>query len=197
MPLPQRLFSGDVEHGKKDDDHKPATSPFAAAWRQRPLAGGLQRRSLKRVALGLLALVAVYYFFKNMPTDLENPVRRPSYNPPTGLNTHPDTRPAHPPPHQGTKPEGKVKASPLHDYNGPIKFYHLAVTLHAVSSAGGLEMVNKNVVSLVSFFCGSRLIIHQAFCSSQSQERIHSIAYCLRYGAERKESSTFCTYGKG
>jgi hypothetical protein len=150
MPHPPRLFAGDIELGKRDDDHRPGKrSPLGMLWSQRRLALGPHRRTMKRVALGALALIALYYFFKNMPTDLENPGIRPQYDHATqqvgvGLNYPPST-------HPGSKPkqsqEDITEASP-HYFNGPIKFYHLASTLHAVSRTKGSELVNRNVVSL-------------------------------------------------
>src|SRR3954447_23475400 len=83
MPLPPRLFPGDEELGKRDDDHKPGKkSNLGIPWQHRRLSQGPHRRTLKRAALGFIALVALYYFFKNMPTDLENPSHRPQYNHP-------------------------------------------------------------------------------------------------------------------
>lgn len=145
MPLPQRLFPGDEELGKKDDDHKKGgRSPLGLAWQHRRMHAP-HRRTLKRLALGLLGLITIYYFFKNMPTDLENPRSRPHYGPPSGPNAPPPRSAAN----QGsTGNSGRGAKEPvLHDFNGPIKFYHLASTLHAVSKTRGSEPVNHNVVS--------------------------------------------------
>ena len=136
MPLPPRLFPGDEELGKRDDDHKPGMkSPLGIAWQQRRIPHGPHRRNMKRVALGLVLLIGLYYFFKNMPTDLENPRPRPHYEHNPG-ESDPAAGSRPPPPVQSSmqKPgvEETVEAS-QHYFNGPIKFYQLASTLHAVS----------------------------------------------------------------
>lgn len=145
MPLPPRLFPGDEELGKRDDDHRPGgkKNPLGLAWQHRRMgvSHGPHKRTLKRIALGILALIALYYFFKNMPTDLENPSNRPHYIPNTG-SAPPAKRP-HPVP--GSKPS-KEDAPVLHDFNGPIKFYQLAHTLHSVYQTGGSALVNSNVL---------------------------------------------------
>ena len=145
MPLPPRIHAGDAELGKKDDDHKPAKTPLGRLWRIRP--HGPQRRNLRRIALGALALIALYYFFKNMPTDLENPRQRPSYDHTSSQFT---PTPARAPSGSQVMKSGLGEGaeSELHYYNGPIKFYQLATTLHAVSKTKGSELVNRNVVSL-------------------------------------------------
>lgn len=141
MPLPPRMFPGDEELGKKDDDHKPGgkKNPLGLVWQHRRMAvaHGPQRRTLKRAALGILAIVAIYYFFKNMPTDLENPSRRPHYMPNTGS-------PASTPPSGQKTKESAVNVP--HDFSGPIKFYDLAESLHAVGNTRGMDLVNPNVV---------------------------------------------------
>jgi hypothetical protein len=153
MPPPPRLFPGDVELGKRDDDHKPgAKSPLGLAWQRRRMPHGPHRRHWRRIAMGLLALVALYYFFKNMPTDLENPRQRPNYAAPTGQTT--------PPPRtitQNSNPRAsqEMAEEPRHDFNGPIKFFHLAATLHAVSKMRGSDLINENVVCLG--FCACNL----------------------------------------
>jgi hypothetical protein len=154
MALPPRLFPGDEELGKRDDDHKPGMkSPLGIAWQHRRIPHGPHRRNMKRVALGLIVLILLYYFFKNMPTDLENPRPRPHYD-----HNTPEPGPAAgsnaPPASQGSiqKPglEETTETS-QHYFNGPIKFYQLASTLHAVSKTKGSELVNQNVVCILEF----------------------------------------------
>ena len=152
MPLPPRLFPGDEQLGKKDDDHKPGMrSPLGVAWQQRRLPHGPHRRTLKRAVLGLLVVVALYLFFKNMPADLENPRARPHYD------HAPGAAPQMPPPNaplvnqaSGSQAGHEVsKETTQHYFNGPIKFYQLASSLHAVSRTKGSELINRNVVSLL------------------------------------------------
>lgn len=66
MPPPSRLFAGNEDMSKKDDDHKPGTRS-SMLWRQRTIPH-VQRRLAKRVVLAIVTLIAFYYFFKNMPT---------------------------------------------------------------------------------------------------------------------------------
>src|SRR5271170_4421934 len=78
MPHPPRLFPGDVELGKRDDDHKPGSkSLLAAAWSHHRI---FLRRSYRKIVVGLVLLVGIYYFFKNMPTDLGPRTSRQNYD---------------------------------------------------------------------------------------------------------------------
>jgi hypothetical protein len=155
MPLAPRLFPGDEELGKRDDDHKPGMrSPLDRVWQQRRLRQGPHRRTMRRVALGMLALIGLYYFFKNMPIDLENPRPRPNYDHSEGPGAPISGSRAPPPGNQGSIPkagdtEGTVKSQ--HYFNGPIKFYQLAVSLHTVSRTKGSESINQNVVCPMKF----------------------------------------------
>lgn len=151
MPLPPRLFHGDVELGKRDDDHQPGSKmPLGLAWKHR--RPHVQRRSIKKIIIGLLVGIGLYYFYKNMPTDLQNPRQRPHYG---GV-----------PAQAGSKGTSGSKASSPqlnpnrvsktnddesdevvgHDFNGPIRFYQLAGTLHAMSKVKGSDPLNNNVV---------------------------------------------------
>jgi len=142
MPLPPRLYAGDEELGKKDDDHRPGSrGPLEILWQQRRI---LQRRYLKRVALGALALTALYYFFRNMPTDLENPRQRPHYEHPS-----PESAPVPGATNHGTKPKPGAEVpseESLHYFNGPIKFYQLATSLKAISMTRGSDEINRNIL---------------------------------------------------
>jgi hypothetical protein len=148
MALPPRLYAGDEELGKRDDDHKPGTKrPLGAAWQQRQLPHAPLRRTVKRMALAILALIVLYYFFKNMPTDLTNPRPRPHYDHSGGRHSPVGGSTAPPPtqnPTPGLEPQ-ETAEQPQHNYNGPIRFYELAASLRLatkkISSDG-----NKNVV---------------------------------------------------
>ena len=148
MPLPPRLFSGDEELGKRDDDHKPgAKSPIGIAWRHRRIPHGPHRRNVKRVAIGLVALICLYCFFRNMPTGTANPRPRLRYehSPKSGDETESNSRPNA---HGTTQNSGHEEAAEISQYyfNGPIKFYQLAATLHAVSKTKGSQAADRNVV---------------------------------------------------
>jgi hypothetical protein len=117
MPAPQRRFHGDEEFGKKDDDHKPGTKgPLGRAWQQRRLPTGPRRSNLKKIALGILVVLGFYYFFKNMPTDLEQPRKRPSYLPPAGPNAPASKSP--PKTYGSTPNEADDEEIPVRNYNG-------------------------------------------------------------------------------
>ena len=155
MPLPPRLFPGDEELGKKDDDHKPGVkNSFGIPWQQWRPFHGPHRRNTKRVVLGLVVLICLCYLFKSMPTtDLENsrlPPAVPLASPPASQGSTP-------------KPEKEetMKASP-HYFNGPIKFYQLASTLRAFSKTKSAEL-NRNVVRALEPLHTSLLIIASSY----------------------------------
>lgn len=136
--IPPRLFAGDEELGKKDDDHIPnMKSPFGT-WQSSRRAP--HRRSMKRLAIVGVVVILLYYFFKNMPTDLENPRRRPSY-------THGDSGSA---PASSSSKKGQLAPGEAQDFEGPIKFYKLAATLHALIKVNGDESRNDNVVRVTA-----------------------------------------------
>jgi hypothetical protein len=139
MPHPPRLFPGDVELGKRDDDHKPGSRrPLAASWFHHRI---FLRRSYKRIVWGLVLLVALYYFFINMPTDLGPRTSRPNYdhtsaagannrwsNSQTGQPDQASWSTA-----SGTADLDEATAETKHWFNGPIKFYELASSLSAIA----------------------------------------------------------------
>ncbi|KFY22900.1 hypothetical protein V493_06255 [Pseudogymnoascus sp. VKM F-4281 (FW-2241)] len=139
-----RLFPGDEELGKRDDDHKLRTKPIAA-WHYRRW---LLRRNMKRIGLTLLALIALYYFVKNMPTDLKQPSVRPHYDhsPSRGGEMSRPPPPAPGKAHAAADKPGEEK----YWYSGPIKFFELAVSLYEIPSARGRTDANKNIVFAAS-----------------------------------------------
>jgi hypothetical protein len=201
MPLPPRLFPGDEELGKRDDDHKPGKkSPLGIAWQHRRIPHGPHRRNMKRVALGLVVLIGLYYFFKNMPTDLENPRPRPHYDhnpakfgPEAGSRSPPSAN-------QGSVQDARVEETAeasQHYFNGPIKFYQLASTLRAVSKTRGSEPVNRNVVcSLGPLFCCSANHC-LAICCREPEECLYTTTHSLRNGHTREKLRSLCVNGAG
>lgn len=157
MPLPLRPYPGDEELGKRDDDHKRGTRhPLGAPWQQRQLPHAPLRRTVKRMALAILAVVGLYYFFKNMPTDLTNPRPRPHYDH-SGGQRPPVGGSAIPPPSQNPTPSlalDETAEQPQHYYNGPIKFYELAASLRMVTKKISSGVGNKNVV------CAGRSLLY-------------------------------------
>jgi hypothetical protein len=149
MPLPPRLFSGDEELGKRDDDHRPGRKrSLGMNWQQRQASWGPHRRTIRRIALAIVALLALYYFFRNMPTDLENPRPRPHYDH-SGSQRYPTQSSNQPAPvNQGSSMGNQIEGQtePQHDFNGPIKFYNLAASLQTGGRHKGSETSNRNVV---------------------------------------------------
>jgi hypothetical protein len=162
MTMAPRLYPGDEELGKRDDDHKPGTKPpLLAVWHYRRLHF---RRSGKKIGLLLLAVIALYYFVKNIPTDLQRPPSlRPSYPPDTGGQSRPipkTTAPSHKGGHSGhsTKADKKEQKGE-HWFNGPIKFYELAASLHSISATGGAMADNRNVLFAASSLQSASILL--------------------------------------
>lgn len=155
MPLAPRLFPGDEELGKKDDDHRPQSRrSFSMNWQHRQAACGPHPRTMKRMAITVVVLLALYYFIKNIPTDLENPRPRPNYDHskhtqlPHIKNPNP-VRPADQSVATDSPARGETEPQ-RHDFNGPIRFYNLATTLQPYLKHKGPSISNKNVVSVSS-----------------------------------------------
>jgi hypothetical protein len=155
-----RLFVGDEELGKRDDEYRPrnkGSSGLGNLWQQKRVNHGPPRRSLKRVGMVLFGVFALYLFIHNIPTDLKAPRTRPSYTP-NAAGKSPSPHPAPPakskPPkkssvtgYSGTSMPRKEEEVVPHDFSGPIKFYDLAVSLHAAANQGN-AILNRNVVSV-------------------------------------------------
>ncbi len=155
MSWPGRLWAGDEELGKKDDDHRPSNGVSqSTAWSVRkPQA--LPRR--RRIIYALCAALFLYLFIKNIPTDLgSNALRADSrvYQPPKSPqeSTILPSPGKITPPSSGKKPPRPKTPSEAqeHYHDGPIKFYKLAASLHAVAKLGGQKENNKNVLFAAS-----------------------------------------------
>src|ERR1700728_4542937 len=138
MPHLPRLFPGDVELGKRDDDHKPGSKrPLAATWFHHRICW---RRSYKKIAWGLVLLVGLYYFFQNMPTDLGPRTSRPNYDHTSatrGNNRWSNSQTGKSKETGGSTPSemtdlDETAARTKHWFNGPIKFYDLSSSLVAI-----------------------------------------------------------------
>lgn len=149
----QRIFAGDEELGKRDDDHKPGKpSPLTTVLMYSRLP---QRRNLKRLGILSAVLVGLYIFFKNMPTDIGPRTRRPSYTyEADGLGSNWNTGTTQPSNSNGaSRPPSKVpeeNAREKYWFNGAIKFYKLAASLHAIAQNGGGGWANQNVLFAAS-----------------------------------------------
>ena len=145
MPSLGRMFAGDEELGKKDDDHRPGRDGLLpSAWPARKATPRARGRS---VLYGLLACIIIYLFIHNIPTDLGPITQRPDYRVPTRGGLRPAT--LEDPTPKSPKPEIQSPAD-KHYYDGPIKFYKLATSLHAVARLIGHSGVNKNVLFAAS-----------------------------------------------
>ena len=161
------IFPGDKELGKKDDDHRPGRSPaLPRAWSARKQVSGVRRRRIIYLVLGLLAIVL---FIKNIPTDLgPNSARRdvrvpyPDRSLPQSPNQEPPT----------DKPPRRSQPSEAEDhyYAGPVKFYKLAASLHAVAPLAGRGGKNKNILFASSSLKSASAIMPMA-CEMAAQKR--------------------------
>ncbi|TGO20596.1 hypothetical protein BPAE_0283g00080 [Botrytis paeoniae] len=171
MPLPPRLFHGDVELGKRDDDHRPGSkTPLGMAWQHR--RPHVQRRSMKKIIIGLLVGIGLYYFYKNMPTDLQNPRQRPHYTQNGGVPAQAGSRAPSPQlnSNQASKLDDDESTEIGHNFNGPIKFYQLATTLNAMSKVKGSDPVNNNVLFAASSLKSASTLLPIA-CEMALRER--------------------------
>ena len=145
MPSLGRIFAGDEELGKKDDDHRPAKDGvLPSTW---PVRKATPRARGRSVLYGLLGCLILYLFVHNIPTDLKPVTQRPNYRAPTRgslQSARPEEPTAKPP-----KPE-KLPPTEKYYYDGPIKFYKLATSLHGVARLIGHAGVNNNVLFAAS-----------------------------------------------
>jgi hypothetical protein len=150
MPYHSRVLSKDEELGKRDDDFRPKRSPSAyhafniLRWRKRRL-------------FGLIAgLVLVYLFVTNPPADLRR-VDGQRFGRPAALQPYASanipgnsrSEPTGPPP-RTTDDEEKDDESEIQYYDGPIKFYRLASSLHAITRTYGQRTANRNILFAAS-----------------------------------------------
>ena len=157
-PTPGRIFAGDEELGKKYDDHRPNGSAKVPSWSTWQNSTPRIRRH--RLFLVLLACVALYLFVKYIPTDLgtvDERLGRPLSRGTLGQHhelLEDSEKPSkgsdsviarYPPVDLASRPEGKEETD-KHFYNGQIKFYYLAASLHGIARTMGYKDVNKNVL---------------------------------------------------
>lgn len=165
-----RLFPGDEELGKRDDDHKYRPRSSSISWHRLRLPS---KRSLRKAAIGLFVLVAIYCFIRNMPEGIERSSNRPNYSRPPSIE-----RTSRPPSPAISKPETTTTESPSvqeeekekHWFNGPIKFYDLADSLYAISATRGSSLVNRNVLFTASSLKSASTLISMA-CEMATWER--------------------------
>ncbi|KAJ9138882.1 Glycosyltransferase 2 [Pleurostoma richardsiae] len=149
----QACFGDEEGMTKKDDDRKPGK--LGPSWH---LGRIPPRRTLKRLALFLLFAASVYLFIKHIPTDVPIRDRRhPVYtysDLPDKQSSGPLRAPPRRPPAQPKKDDTASARQPsavtAHNFNGPLKFYNLASTLHAITNTRGGSSANKNVLFAAS-----------------------------------------------
>ncbi|KAL8750560.1 MAG: hypothetical protein Q9184_006387, partial [Pyrenodesmia sp. 2 TL-2023] len=152
MSLLGRIFADDEELGKKDDDRKRGKKNILPTWSARKSTATATWPRRRAVLFGLIACFALYFFFKNIPKPDHPPMPRPRFEKPHH-HTSPTAYqskvvpgvPSEAPP-RSEKPSEAEK----HYYDGPIRFYSLAVSLHAIARLGGHREVNNNVLFAVS-----------------------------------------------
>ena len=140
------LLAGDEELGKKDDDHRPlngAAPPSSWSARRRPASS-----RKRRIFYGICALLCLYVFIKNIPTDL-GPTSRYKFNQRLDDVGKLGSEISDLPTRKPRKPAEPSEAEE-HYHNGPIKFYMLASSLHSAARLGGQHESNKNVLFAAS-----------------------------------------------
>ena len=142
----RRIFSGDEELGKKDDDHRPKASntSSSSSWSVRKPSPAFRKR---RIIYAICALLFLYVFVKNIPDDL-GPSSR-DFNPRLNRGGKLPEITADPPARKPKRPATPSEAEE-HYHDGPIKFYKLASSLHSVARLGGQKEFNKNVLFAAS-----------------------------------------------
>lgn len=171
-----RLFQNDEELGKKDDDHKYTKKG------KRPWQWTAFKR--KRIALFAVMLILAYVFIKNIPTDLGPAKNRFRYGFSTPRPSDEDmlrmsrgidrSTPAQGAPPRRTAPEALTEpvANIAHDFDGPVRFYYLAASLHSISRTQGHRSSNKNVLFAASDLKSASIIIPVA-CEMARWKRNH------------------------
>ena len=140
------LLAGDEELGKKDDDHRPSNGTATpSSWSARRKPAGPRKR---RIFYGICALLCLYVFIKNIPTDL-GPTSRYNFNQRLNDMGKLGTEIPDIPTRKPRKPAEPSEAEE-HYHNGPIKFYMLAQSLHSAARLGGQHESNKNVLFAAS-----------------------------------------------
>ncbi|KAL8696306.1 MAG: hypothetical protein Q9224_002864, partial [Gallowayella concinna] len=147
MALFGRMFADEEELGKKNDDRKPGKNNLQLpAWSARKPAPWRRRRIL----YGVVAFIALYLFFKNIPTPDHPPTTfRPTYGS-SPRNALPKSKSIPEPPVQKPPRPDKPSDAEKHYYDGPIRFYKLAISLHAIARLWGQLDDNRNVLFAAS-----------------------------------------------
>lgn len=150
-----RLLASDEELGKRDDDHKPGKGYATALWRS-PM-----RYRKRRVVTAVVVGLCIWLFINYMPADSKGLRRRhqdgSAYS--AGQSTDGPVEPSGPPP-RGSDDLGP-EAGSLY-YNGVIRFWRLAPSLHGISRTMGYRPVNRNVLFVASNLKSASVLIPMA-----------------------------------
>ena len=180
MPLPGRIFANDEERGKKDDEYRPSSSGSSStsnlSWTK--ISPRMRRR---RVVAVLLGCIALYFFIKNIPSDLGPVMNRPDIRTPgravSGMPL-PDLSAlsgGQTPVHDSQAPETKAGAH-VHSYNGPITFFKLAASIQSTSHTMGYNNWNKNVMfAVANAQSASRLIPLACEMARWNRNNVHLV----------------------
>ncbi|OCK83699.1 hypothetical protein K432DRAFT_290584 [Lepidopterella palustris CBS 459.81] len=144
--ISRTIFPSDEELGKRDDDHKPRRAPLSSI-----LKAPLRWRK-RRILLTLVGIYLLYVFIHNIATDSGKKMGRvpgSKITVPIGRTTlQTQTEPVGPPP--GIKSAKDEAAPPPQTYNGQVRFYKLAVSLHGAATTLGWRHMNRNVLFAIS-----------------------------------------------
>lgn len=164
MPLLGRIFAGDEELGKKDDDHKfrkGHVPPLSRTFRHSVPA--IRRR---RLVYGVVFLLLLYILFQHVLPDLGfHPQRRGSRGSDKDQAVSYEAAPTGQPPR--SRASLKVEE---HYYGGRIKFYNLAGSLRGVMGLGRHNRINRHVIFVASNLKSASNIIPLA-CEMASWRR--------------------------
>ena len=172
------LFPGDKELGKKDDDHRPGNnvSVLPGSWTARRQVSGVRRR---KVIYAVLGLFAIFLFVKNIPSDLgsnrlkgdSRVVRHTGSLAAPAQQDAPSGKPPHP---------SESSGADEHYFEGPVKFYKLAATLHygynknVLFAASSLKSASEIMPLACEMASLKRNDVHFAFMGREDLE-IHEI----------------------
>lgn len=145
MAYPRRSFRGDEESGKKYDDPRPSRdAPFNGAATLR-----LFPRRPRRILLGILGLVALALFFKNMQSDQPSFAERMNHRIPTSLTPVQSAASSAVPSPSPRSDEPDLPPTSDHSYNAPVRFLSLSKTLRANKEAGAFWR-GRNIIILAA-----------------------------------------------
>lgn len=156
MPLLGRIFAGDEELGKKDDDHKRKKNrSLPLPWAFRHSMPAFRRR---RLFYGVVSFIVLYLLFQNAP-------RRGSWIPGGNRASNLEVAPTGPPP----RPQVSTMVEE-HYFEGRIKFYHLAASLNGLMGLGRHNRINRHVLFAASDLRSASDIVPMA-CEMANRRR--------------------------